>query len=92
METTQVPAVTGIDGYVHDVVQYNTNSADFFDSAAKFANNIIDSVSSAFKYLTHISVSFATMLLDNPFPSCIGTAIGVSLFFLYLDFARNRGG
>lgn len=94
--TAPVPAVTeiatGLDGFVYDVVQYNNSQANFLDSVAKFANNIIDSVKSCYNYFTHIFSSFAAIVSENPFPACIGSVCAISLFFLMLDFARNRGG
>lgn len=98
METTtiQLPSVTdvtsGIEVFMNDVAQANQNQNAFWNSVAKFANNIIDSVKSAFDYLIYITDAFAVMVMDHPFPACIGTVVSVSLFFLILDFARNRGG
>ena len=47
-DITQLPALTdvtnGIEVFMYDVVQYNDNSATFFDSVARYANNIIDAI------------------------------------------------
>lgn len=98
METTtiQLPSVTdvtnGIEVFMYDVVEYNSHQATFWNSVAKFANNIIDSVKSAFDYCIYITDAFAVMVMENPFPACVGTVVSLSIFFLILDFARNRGG
>ena len=52
METTavtQLPALTetnGIEVFFYDVAQANSNQATFFDSVARYANNIIDAIAS----------------------------------------------
>lgn len=98
METTtiQLPSVTdvtnSIEVFMYDVVEYNGHQATFWNSVSKFANNIIDSVKSAFDYCIYITDAFAVMVMEHPFPACVVSVVSISLFFLILDFARNRGG
>lgn len=99
METTvvttiQAPALTdvtnGIDVFFYDVSQANSNQANFFDSVAKFANNIIDAIVSTGKYFVWVHDIADTLYNSDYFPIWFCSAAGVSLFFLLLNFIRNR--
>lgn len=97
METTtvtQLPAVTdvtnGIDVFFYDVVQYNGNSANFFDSCAKFANNIIKALKSADKYFVWIHDIADTIYNSDQLPAVFGSAIAVTITILLIDFFRGR--
>lgn len=95
MDTTQaLPALTdvtnGIEVYMNDVAQANQNQATFFDSVAKYANNIISAIASTEKYFTWINDVADEIYNSNAFPVWIGSAIGVGVFFLIFNFVRGR--
>lgn len=96
METTtaQLPALTevtnGIEVFMYDVAQANDNQASFFDSVARFANNIIGAIESTGKYFVWIHDIADTLYNSDYFPIWFCSAAGVSLFFLLLNFIRNR--
>ena len=91
---TQLPALTdvtnGIEVFMNDVAQYNGNSATFFDSVARYANNIIDAIASTGKYFVWVHDIADTLYNSDDFPIWFCSAAGVSLFFLLLNFIRNR--
>lgn len=97
METTaltQLPAITeeitnGIEVFFYDVAQYNTNSANFFDSCAKNINRIIDAIMSCEKYFVWIDDIASTVYNSSDFPVWFGSAVSVGLFFLLYRFIRN---
>lgn len=94
METTiAVPAVTevtnGIEVFFYDVAQANGNQATFFDSVARYANNIIDAIASCEKYFLWIHDIADTVYNSTEFPVWFGSALGVGLFFLLLNFIRR---
>ena len=75
METTQVfPALTdttnGIEVFFYDVAQANENQATFFDSVARYANNIIDAIASTEKYFEWVSDVANEIYNSNTFPVC----------------------
>lgn len=92
--TNAVPALTdvtnGLEVFMHDVAQANGNQATFFDSVARYANNIIDAISSTGKYFVWIHDIADTLYNSDYFPIWFCSAAGVSLFFLLLNFIRNR--
>lgn len=97
METTtiQVPAVTeyvtnGIDVFMNDVAQANQNQNAFWNSVAKFANNIIDSVKSCGDYFTYIIQVTDSLIIENKTPVFLGTMLSISLFFMILWFYRGK--
>lgn len=96
METTaisQLPAVTdtnGIEVFFYDVAQANSNQADFFDSVAKYANNIISAIASTEKYFSWINDVANDIYNSNAFPVWFGSAIGLGMFFLVVNFIRGR--
>lgn len=94
METTNaVPALTdvtnGIEVFFYDVAQSNDNQATFFDSVARYANNIIDAIASCEKYFVWIHDIADTVYNSSEFPVWFGSALGVGLFFLLLNFIRR---
>lgn len=94
METTiQAPALTdvtnGIEVFFYDVAQANDNQATFFDSVANYANNIIDAIASCQKYFVWIHDIADTVYNSSEFPVWFGSAVGVGLFFLLLNFIRR---
>lgn len=95
METTQAfPALTdvtnGIEVYMYDVAQANQNQASFFDSVAKYANNIISAIASTEKYFDWISDTANEIYNSNAFPVWFGSALGVGMFFLVVNFIRGH--
>lgn len=95
METTQaLPALTdttqGIEVFFYDVAQANQNQATFFDSVARYANNIINAIASTEKYFTWINDVANEIYNSNSFPVWFGSAIGLGLFFLVVNFVRGR--
>lgn len=98
METTavtqQLPALTdvtnGIEVFMNDIADANANQATFFDSVARFANNIIDAIASTEKYFVWVHDIADTIYNSEYFPIWFVSAAGVSLFFLLLNFIRNR--
>ena len=95
METTQAfPALTdvtnGIEVYMYDVAQANQNQALFFDSVAKYANNIISAIASTEKYFDWISDTANEIYNSNAFPVWFGSALGVGMFFLVVNFIRGH--
>lgn len=95
METTQaLPALTdvtnGIEVYMYDVAQANQNQATFFDSVAKYANNIISAIASTEKYFDWISDTANEIYNSNAFPVWFGSALGVGMFFLVVNFIRGH--
>lgn len=99
METTtitqQLPALTdvtnGLEVFMNDVADANANQATFFDSVARYANNIIDAIASTGKYFLWVHDIADTLYNSEYFPLWFCSAAGVSLFFLLLNFIRNRG-
>ena len=68
--TEQLPAVTeavtnAVEVFMYDVSQYNNNSAGFFDSVAKYANNIIHSIKSFESYFVWIRVGIESLIQRN---------------------------
>ena len=95
MAVTQLPMITetgtnGIEVFMYDVAQANSNQATFFDSVARYANNIIDAISSTGKYFVWVHDIADSIYNDQLFPLWLGSAVGMSLFFLLLNFFRNR--
>lgn len=96
MDTTaisQLPAVTetnGIEVFFYDVAQANSNQATFFDSVAKYANNIINAIASTEKYFTWINDVANEIYNSNTFPVWFGSAVGLGTFFLVVNFIRGR--
>lgn len=98
METTtitqQLPALTdvtnGIEVFMNDIADANCNQATFFDSVARYANNIIDAIASTGKYFVWVHDIADTLYNSDNFPIWFCSAAGVSLFFLLLNFIRNR--
>lgn len=98
METTtitqQLPALTevtnGIEVFMNDIADANANQATFFDSVARYANNIIDAIASTRKYFVWVHDIADTLYNSDNFPIWFCSAAGVSLFFLLLNFIRNR--
>lgn len=95
METTQaLPAVTevtnGLEVFFYDVAQANGHQATFFDSIARYANNIIDAIASTEKYFTWINDVANEIYNSGSFPVWFGSAIGVGIFFLVVNFIRGR--
>lgn len=95
METTQaLPVLTdvtnGIEVFFYDVAQANGHQATFFDSVARYANNIIDSIASTEKYFTWINDVATEIYNSNNFPVWFGSAVGVGVFFLIVNFVRGR--
>ena len=88
------PAVTdvtnGIEVFFYDVSQYNTNSAGFFDSVAKYVNNIIDAIKSTENYFIWIRIVTETVFDSDYLPAIFGSMASIAIFFLLLDFIRNR--
>lgn len=96
METTavsQLPALTetnGIEVFFYDVAQANSNQAAFFDSVAKYANNIISAIVSTEKYFSWINDVANEIYNSDAFPVWFGSSIGVGTFFLVVNFIRGR--
>lgn len=92
--TQQLPALTdvtyGIEVFMNDVAQANSNQATFFDSVARYANNIITAISSTGKYFVWVHDIADTLYNSDDFPIWFCSAAGVSLFFLLINFIRNR--
>lgn len=92
---TQLPMITetgtnGIEVFMYDVAQANSNQATFLDSVARYANNIIDAIASTEKYFVWIHDIADSVYNDQLFPLWLGSALGMSLFFLLINFFRNR--
>lgn len=98
METTavtQLPMLTetgtnAIEVFMYDVAEANDYQAGFFNSVAKFANNIIDAIASTEKYFVWVHDIADSVYNGDNFPVWFGSAIGMCLFFLLLNFIRNR--
>lgn len=98
METTaisQLPALTetgtnAIEVFMYDVAQANSNQATFFDSVARYVNNIIDAIASTGKYFVWVHDIADAIYNNDNFPLWFGSTIGMCLFFLLLNFIRNR--
>lgn len=92
--TAQLPMLTdvtnGIEVFFYDVAQANSNQATFFDSVARYANNIIDAIASTGKYFVWVHDIADVLYNSEYFPIWFCSAAGVSLFFLLLNFIRNR--
>lgn len=89
---TLLPAVTDINGievFFYDVSQYNSNSANFFDSVAKLANTVIDAVLSCEKYFVWLNDIADTVYNSSDYPAWFGSALGLGMFFLVYRFIRN---
>lgn len=96
METTaQLPALTdvtnGVEVFMYDVGQSNINQAAWWNSVSHFCNNIIDAVKSCTDYFVYIINLADGFIVENSTPACIGVALSISIWFLWLDFLRNRG-
>lgn len=96
METTTVtyPIVTtvienGIEIFMNDVAEYNTNTAGFFNSVVKFANNIIDMVKSCFGYLEYVGEVASQLVTVETLPACIGIEMAIAVFGLWFWFIRG---
>ena len=92
---TEFPAVTeavtnAVDVFMYDVSQYNTNTAGFFDSVAKYANNIIDSIKSFQNYFVWIRVGIETLFDTDYIPEIFGTMASIAMVVLLIDFIRRR--
>lgn len=98
METTavtQLPSLTetgtnGIEVFFYDVAQANSNQATFFDSVARYANNIIDAIASTGKYFIWLDDVANAIYNNDNFPLWFGSALGMAMFFILLNFIRNR--
>lgn len=99
METTAIshefPAVTemvtnGVEVFFYDVTQYNGNASKFFDSIAKYANNIIIAIKSTQKYFAWIHDVADALYNSGYLPDVFGVCISISLFFLLLNFIRGK--
>lgn len=98
METTavsQLPMLTetgtnAIEVFMYDVGQANSNQATFFDSVARYANNIIDAIASTGKYFVWLDDIANAIYNNNNFPLWFGSALGMAMFFTLLNFIRNR--
>ena len=98
METTavtQYPALTdvtqGIEVFMYDIAQSNQNQASWWNSVSHFCNNIIDAIKSTGEYFIYIFNLADGFIVENKTPVCIGVALSISIWFLWLDFIRNRG-
>lgn len=92
---TQLPMITetgtnGIEVFFYDVAQANSNQATFFDSVARYANNIIDAIASTGKYFEWVNDIADAIYNNDNFPLWFGSALGMCSFFLILNFVRNR--
>lgn len=92
---TELPAVTeavtnAIDVFMYDVSQYNNNSAGFFDSVAKYANNIIHSIKSFESYFIWIRVGIESLFDTDYIPEIFGTMASIAMVVLLIDFIRRR--
>lgn len=92
---TQLPMLTetgtnGIEVFMNDVAQANGNQATFFDSVARYANNIIDAIASTEKYFVWIHDIADAIYNNDNFPVWFGSTMGMCLFFLLFNFIRNR--
>ncbi len=89
---SEMPAVTenGFDIFFYDVSQANQHQANWWNSVSNHFNNIIDAVKSCGLYMAHIVQVAAVFVSENTMPIVLGQAIGISLFFLWLDFLRGR--
>lgn len=91
---TQLPALTdvtnGLEVFMNDVADANSNQATFFDSVARYANNIIDAIASTGKYFTWVNDIADALYNSDDFPVWFCSAAGVAFFFLLLNFIRNR--
>lgn len=90
---TQFPAVTetnGIEVFFYDVAQANSNQATFFDSVARYANNIISAIASTEKYFSWINDIANEIYNSGAFPVWFGSAVGLGTFFLVVNFVRGR--
>lgn len=99
METTipetQLPALTetgtnAVEVFIYDVGQANQNQATWWNSVSHHFNNLIDAVKSCGKYLNYIIDCADAIISDNKMPAFVGTAVGVSLFIIMVDWYRNR--
>lgn len=106
METTEItdivttavsddlPALTdvtnGIQIFFYDVSQYNGNSARWWDSVSRYCNNVINSIKSCEKYFSWIHDVADNLYNSETFPVIFGSMISIALFFLLIDFIRNR--
>lgn len=98
METTvvtQLPMITetgtnGVEVFMYDVAQANSSQATFFDSVARYANNIIDAIASTEKYFVWLNDIANAIYNNDNFPIWFGSSMGVCLFFLLFNFIRNR--
>lgn len=93
--TQQLPALTdvtnGIEVFMNDIADANANQATFFDSVARYANNVINAIASTGKYFVWVHDIADNLYNSEYFPVWFCSAAGVSLFFLLLNFIRNRG-
>lgn len=91
---TQLPALTdvtnGIEVFMYDVAQANENQNAWWNSVSKYCNNIIDSVRSCGSYISYVIDLADTFIQNNTIPVFIGSAVGIGVFFMWLDFYRKR--
>lgn len=98
METTiaetQLPALTdvtqGIEVFMYDVAEANQNQATWWNSVSHFFNNIIDSVKSVQIYIDYIIEVTDVFIRENTMPVVLGSALSISMFFLWLNWYRGR--
>lgn len=83
-------AENGIEIFMNDVADYQIQTSTFFDSISKYANNIIDAVKSTFQYFDTLDDFLSNMLTSAALPQFLETMIVISMFFLLLNFVRNR--
>lgn len=83
-------AENGIEIFMNDVADYQIQTSTFFDSVAKYANNIIDAIKSTFQYFDTLDDFLSNMLTSAALPQFLETMIVISMFFLLLNFVRNR--
>lgn len=92
---TLLPAVTenitnGIEVFMYDVAEANSNQAGFWNSVSHFFNNIIDSVKSVQIYIDYIIEVTDVFIHENTMPVVICSALSISMFFLWLNWYRGR--
>lgn len=90
LATAVTDITNGIEIFFYDVSEYNNNSATFWDSVSRFANNIIHSVASCKQYFVWVHDIANSAYNSDYMPSVIGTMCSIALFFLLLNFIRNR--
>lgn len=97
METTayvsDYPALTdvtnGIEVFMVDMAEANGNQNKFFDSVARYCNNIINAIKSCADYFSWLHDCADSLYNSNSMPIWVGSACGLCLFFLVLGFVRK---